>query len=192
MDIRTDRTGLLVEQLLESMEFSRDRASDLTDTEYLWEPVAGMWSIRPRHEVTTSRSYGPGEWQLEHEPIDPFAPGPPTTIAWRLNHLLSGVAGRWEWTFGSRRIDPGDLVDFSPVAQTTLAALWSEVEKWATAVDGLTADQLDERGFGQYPWGLDPELPFIGIVRWVNREFIHHMAEVALLRDLHRVGYAMP
>jgi hypothetical protein len=27
-------------------------------------------------------------------------------------------------------------------------------------------------------------LPFIAIVWWTNREFIHHSAEIALLRDL--------
>ena len=36
-----------------------------------------------------------------------------------------------------------------------------------------------------YPYGLDPEIPFIGIIRWTNRELIHHLAEVALLRDLY-------
>ena len=40
-------------------------------------------------------------------------------------------------------------------------------------------------GYGAYPYGLDPQLPFIGVVRWTNRELIHHLAEVALLRDLY-------
>lgn len=185
MEIRTDRVGLLTEQLRESMHFSQMRLDGLTDAEYLWEPVSGMWSIRPRGETTTSAAFGPGAWQLESERLDPFAAGPPTTIAWRLNHLLSGVAGRWEWTFGNRATSPADVVDFSPDATETLTALWSIVDRWATDIEGLDDDALDEPGYGQYPWGLDPELPFIGIVRWVNREFIHHLAEVALLRDLY-------
>jgi hypothetical protein len=57
-------------------------------------------------------------------------------------------------------------------------------------LEGLTDEQLDQPGFGQYPWGLDPELPFIGIVWWTNRELIHHLAECALLRDLWRAGAA--
>jgi hypothetical protein len=46
--------------------------------------------------------------------INPFAAGPLTTIAWRIGHLTSGFAGRWEWTFGGRTIDPKLMVDFSP------------------------------------------------------------------------------
>ena len=52
----------------------------------------------------------------------------------------------------------------------------------------MTDEQLDTPGFGQYPWGLDPEIPFAGIVWWTNRELIHHLAECALLRDLWRPG----
>jgi hypothetical protein len=43
-------------------------------------------------------------------------------------------------------------------------------------------------GYGQFPFGLDPQLPFIGIVWWTNRELIHHLAEVALLRDLYQAN----
>jgi hypothetical protein len=39
--------------------------------------------------------------------------------------------------------------------------------------------------------GLDPQIPFIGIIRWTNRELIHHLAEVALLRDLYAASAAM-
>ena len=184
MEIRTDRVGLLTEQLRESMDFSRQRMDGLSDAEYLWEPVSGMWSIRRRDGAPTSGAFGPGAWQLDFERIDPFEAGPPTTIAWRLNHVLSGFAGRWEWTFGDRRTSPADVVDFSPDASHTLTALWTIVERWATDVEMLDDRALDEPGYGQYPWGLDPDLPFIGIVRWVNREFIHHLAEAALLRDL--------
>jgi hypothetical protein len=185
MEIRTDRVGVLIDPLEESLHLSRDRVADMSDDEYLWEPVPGMWSLRPTGATTTPNAYGGGEWKLDHNRIDPFAPGPLTTIAWRLNHLLSGITGRWEWTFGSRSIDPRQVVDFSPLAGVTLAALWSATERWTASIEKMTDEQLDVPGFGQYPLGLDPQLPFIGIVRWVNREFIHHMAEVAMLRDLY-------
>jgi hypothetical protein len=73
---------------------------------------------------------------------------------------------------------------------TMLERLWAEIDRWTTAVADLNDDQLDEIGFGQYPEGLDPYLPFIAIVRWMNRETIHHLAEVAVLRDLYAAhGY---
>ncbi len=185
MDIRTDRIGVLIEQLTDAAELSQCRCADMTDHEYLWEPVGGMWSIRPRDQTATSAAFGPGQWVLDREFVDPFAAGPLTTIAWRVSHLLHGFNGRYEWTFGSRQVDPASVVDFTPRAVDALELLWAEVARWVSGLETLTAEQLDQTGFGQYPWGLDSQLPFIGIVRWVNREFIHHMAEVALMRDLY-------
>lgn len=186
MEIRTDRVGLLVEQLTESSGLSRDRMIGITDDEFGWEPHGGMWSIRPEASVITADAYGPGEHLLDFDrATGPFDPGPLTTISWRVGHLVSAFAGRWEWTFGGRRTEPRDLVDFSPRAAVMLGRLWLEVDRWAASVESMTIEQLDVPGFGQYPHGLDPELPFIGIVRWMNREFIHHMAEAALLRDLY-------
>lgn len=186
MDIRTDRVGVLVDQLTQSAELSKGRLEGLSDTEYLWEPYEDMWSVRRAGEQRTPHAYGPGEWKLDLERGDPFAPGPLTTIAWRIGHVTSMFAGRWEWTFGTRSIDPDGTVDFSPVADVALERLWHEVERWVVSTEGLTDEQLDVPGFGAYPQGLDPQIPFIGILWWVNREFIHHLAEVALLRDLYR------
>jgi hypothetical protein len=115
------------------------------------------------------------------------APEPPplTTIAWRLGHLTSGLAGRWEYTFGERSADPNSLVDFSEDAAHALADLSEWVQRWREGLLTLTDKQLEKPGFGQYPWGLDPHIPFLGIIWWENRELIHHLAEAALLRDLY-------
>jgi hypothetical protein len=190
MELRTDRVGLLLDQLATSSEFARARLEGLTDEEYLWEPVPGAWSVRRRHEATTPKAYGPGEWVLDFDSPEPD-PAPVTTIAWRLGHLVSGFAGRWEWTFGGRRQEPKTLVDFAPSASAAQAQLWAVVDRWREAVAAMTDEQLDTPGFGQYPYGLDPELPFVGIVWWTNRELIHHLAEVALLRDLWRARFGV-
>jgi hypothetical protein len=145
-----------------------------------------MWSIRRRGDVTTPNAYGAGSWAIDLDTsIEPFAPGPLTTIAWRIGHLISGFAGRWEWTFGDRVTDPKVLVEFTPDPDLALSELWRWVDRWAASVESMTDEQLDIPGFGTYPYGLDPQIPFIGIVRWVNREFIHHLAEVALMRDFY-------
>lgn len=186
MEIRTDRVGLLVEQLTDGVMFSRDRIEGTTDAEFAWEPVDGCWSIRARGAAATPDAFGPGEFVLDaDDAVDPFAAGPVSTIAWRIGHLVSAYAGRYEWTFGDRTTHPNELVDFTLDAQQMLGRLWSEIDRWVAAIEAMTPEQLDVPGFGQYPQGMDPELPFIGIIRWMNRETIHHLAEVALLRDLY-------
>jgi hypothetical protein len=192
VEIRTDRVGVLVDQLTDSKNLSAERLAGLTDDEYLWEPYPGMWSIRRRGEAHTPDAFGPGDWVLDHDrSINPFAAAPLTTIAWRLGHLASGFAGRWEWSFGERRIEPKSIVEFTPDPDVALDGLWSSIDRWAESLESLTDEQLDVAGFGAYPLGLDPQIPFIGIIRWTNRELIHHLAEVALLRDLYAASAAM-
>ena len=111
---------------------------------------------------------------------------PVTTIAWRLSHLHYGFAGQWEWTFGERRRDPKQLIDFTPDAGLSLDRFWKTIDRWRADVGTLTEPQLDTIGLSQYPYGSDPDEPFISVLWGTNLEFIHHMSEIALLRDLWR------
>jgi hypothetical protein len=203
---RTDRLGVLLDQF----DFAREAAQarlgglaspaslpkgaplpprtgdgPLTDEEYLWEPAPGAWSIRRRGEAMSPRPFGPGEWQLDRATGDPD-PTPATTIAWRLGHLHSCFAGDWEWTCGGRRQPPDQLVDFSPSATVALERFWATLDRWRDSVAAVTDEQLDTIGFDQYPWSDAAEMPFITVLWAANFEFIHHMAEIALLRDLYR------
>lgn len=183
--VRTDRIGLLLDQLTDAVTLSRARIDGITDAELCWEPSPDVWSIRRRGLATSPHAFGPGDHVLDRDDgLDPFAGGPLTTAVWRIGHLVSCYAGRWEWTFGDRVTPPDDLVDFRPDT-TMLDRLWIEIDRWATATEGLDDGHLDEVGYSQYPDGMDRDLPFITIVRWMNRETIHHLAEVALLRDLY-------
>jgi hypothetical protein len=184
----TSRLGLLLDQLDHAHRSAQQRFAGLTDEEYLWEPVPGCWSVRRRGESPAPDAFGPGAWLLDFDRRPPQPP-PFTTIAWRLGHITSGLAGRWEWTFGGRAADPAALVDFPPTADAALQAYEDWIGRWEAGVRSLTDDQLDQVGFGQYPWGLDPTVPFISIVWWVNQELIHHQAEIALLRDLWRAEH---
>jgi DinB superfamily len=184
MEMRTDRVGLLLDQHESSVGISRDRLAGLTDEEYFWEPVPDCWSVRRRGETRSPDAFGPGDWLLDWDRGRP-QPEPFTTIAWRLGHLISMYVDRWEWTFGSRSIDPEVATDFTPSADKALAALWEHADRFAASVAEMTDEQLDIPGYGQFPYGLDPQLPFVSIVWWMNRELIHHTAEVALLRDLY-------
>ncbi|MFG2591009.1 DinB family protein [Streptomyces sp. NPDC048438] len=232
---RTDRLGLLLTQFDQAREMAQVRLTGLGDEEYLWEPVAGCWSVRPRGEARTPRAYGPGEWVLdkgapdipanEYAEVARQAAGgmtvsriaddwsvsverveqvlahtgapepdetPVTTIAWRLGHLHSCLAGQWEWTFGERRKEPKRLVDFTPSAGLALERFWALIDRWRESVAALTDEQLDTVGLSQYPYGSDPDDPFVSVLAGANLEFIHHMAEIAVLRDLHRARFTRP
>jgi hypothetical protein len=231
--VRTDRLGVVLEQFDQAREMAQVRLGGLTDAEYLWEPVAGCWSIRPRGEARTPRAFGPGAWVLdlgapeipasEYAEVGRQAAGgmsvekiakdwsvsvervrevlahtgptepdrtPVTTIAWRLGHLHSNFAGEWEWTFGERRREPKELVDFSPVADVAVERLWAMIDRWRESVGSVTEEQLDTVGFSQYPYGSDPDDAYISVLAGASLELIHHMAEIALLRDLWRAGFA--
>ncbi|WP_329014283.1 DinB family protein [Streptomyces sp. NBC_00690] len=231
--IRTDRLGLLLDQFDQARAMAEVRLRGLTDEEYLWEPVAGCWSIRRRDEAVTPRAYGPGDWVLdkgaadipanEYAEVARQAAGgmtiakiaedwsvsverveqvlahtgepapdevPVTTIAWRLGHLHSCLAGQWEWTFGGRRLEPNLLVDFTPSADLALKRFWALIDRWREGIDAVTEEQLDTVGYSQYPYGSDADDPFIAVLAGANLEFIHHMAEIALLRDLRRARFA--
>ena len=186
MQMRTDRVGLLLDQLETSLGLTRERLAGLTDAEFGWEPVEGCWSVRPAAQARGHRPYGAGDWRLDFgRSPDDTGPEPLTTIAWRVGHLVAMFRDRWEWTFGSRSVAPEVNTAFTPVAADALAGLWASARRWADGVGGLTDEQLDTVGFGQYPHGLDPQLPIVSIVWWLNREFVHHAAEAALLRDLY-------
>ena len=207
---RTDRLGVLLEQFDLTYQIARARLDGLVspasldkgaplaprqgdgplaDEEYLWEPVPGAWSLRRRGQAASQRPSGPGEWQLDDAVGDPD-PTPVTTIAWRLGHLHLGFAGYWEWTFGERRRSPAELVDFSPSAAQALERFWAAADRWRASLAAVTPEQLDTVGFCQNPNSSAPEEPFITVVAAVNLEFIHHMAEIALLRDLYRTRSA--
>lgn len=152
--------------LLAQFDFARGRQSDrlagLTDEEYFWEPAPGCWSVRRRAERRTPLSVGGGEWVLERERGDP-QPAPFTTTAWRVAHLAFFVALRADDTVGTAA--PG-LEDYLMPASADA--------------------HLDRVGRSSMPWGLDPTLPFLDIVWWVNREAPRYGREIALLRDLYR------
>jgi hypothetical protein len=182
MDI--DWNAQLVDQLdWHWHEHLRPRMESLTDTEYRWEPVPGMWSVRPRGESTAPIAAGSGDFVMEYADPDPD-PVPVTTIAWRIGHLLVGVFGmRVASHFGGKPVDyesyeyPGD-------AATALARLDDIYAQWNAGARGLGAEGLRQPcGPAEGPF---TEAPMAALVLHINREAMHHSAEIALLRDLYR------
>ncbi|WP_371656435.1 MULTISPECIES: DinB family protein [unclassified Streptomyces] len=153
----------------EYAEVARQAADGMTVAK-----IADDWSVSvERVEQILAHT---GEPEPDQTPI--------TTIAWRLAHLHFHFAGAWEWTFGERRQEPKLLVDFTPSAAVAQERFWALIDRWRDSVATLTDEQLDTVGFSQYPYSNDSEYPYVGVLASANLEFIHHMAEIALLRDL--------
>jgi len=164
----------------------RPRLNGLTDEEYRWEPVPGAWNVRPRGTSTAPLAIGAGDFTIDFARPEPDPP-PVTTIAWRLGHITVGVLGmRAASHFGGPPFDyatyryPGD-------AASALDQLDAAYASWMAGVRGLGPDRLARPiGPAEGPWA---EHSMAELVLHINRETIHHGAEIALLRDLYRWRY---
>jgi hypothetical protein len=111
------------------------------------------------------------------------SPAPVTTIAWRLAHMITGV-------FGSRVGDhfggpPVDYYTFhyAGTAAQALAQLDEVYAAWLAGVKSLGDGGLARPcGPAEGPFA---ECPMARLALHVNREALHHGAEIALLRDLY-------
>jgi DinB superfamily len=164
----------------------RPRLTGLTDEEYRWEPVAGAWNVRPRGTSTAPLAVGAGDFTIDFARPEPDPP-PVTTIAWRLGHITVGVLGmRATSHFGGPPFDyasyryPGD-------AASAMDQLDAAYATWMAGVRGLSpAGMARPVGSAEGPWA---EHSMAELVLHINRETIHHGAEIALLRDLYRWRY---
>jgi hypothetical protein len=197
--------------LLAQFDFARQRLSDrmggptmdsgdgsfvdvvpMTDDEYLWEPVSGCWSVRPRAAGPGSRATvlaGAGDWGRDAAPYPHPSPPPFTTIAWRLSHLSEMLTLRADYTNGSHTLSREAYRSSGDVAEG-VAAFDHAGLAWRAALLSCDDTALDTVGYCSYPNGSDPEDRFIDVAWWVNQEVLHHGAEIALLRDLYRARQA--
>ncbi|MFF7631533.1 DinB family protein [Kitasatospora sp. NPDC008050] len=193
--------------LLEEFDFARERLGGrlagptvnsgngvdvpvtvMTDEEYFWEPVPNCWSVRRRADgpgASAALLLGTGDWGRDSAPSPHPVPPPFTTIAWRLNHLTEMLTLRADHTAGTHRLTNAGFRAAADAAGA-IAAFDTGATAWRAAVAGADDAALDTVGRCSYPHGGDPEEAFIDVVWWVNQELLHHGAEIALLRDLHR------
>lgn len=147
----------------------RPRLTGLSDDEYFWEPVAGCWTVHRNGAIDFA--------------YPPPQPEPFTTIAWRLAHVIVGVlAMRNHSHFGG---PPAEYQtwNYATDADTALAQLDDAYRGWITGVRQLTEDDLRRPcGPAEGPWA---EHSMSELVLHINREVIHHGAEIACIRDLY-------
>lgn len=158
------------------------RLEGLTDEEYLWEPTPDAWSIRPRGTCSSPAPIGSGAWQRDDAADEPD-PAPVTTIAWRIAHLtVECLAMRTAMHFAGSPAHY-DSWPYTGSAEAALAALDTAYDSWTSGVASLGEAGLARPiGPGE---GLWAEAPFADLVLHLNRELIHHGAEICLLRDLY-------
>jgi DinB superfamily len=117
-------------------------------------------------------------------------PPPVTTIAWRLAHIIVGcfVMRLDNEYFGGPRTYQGsyragyDAFTYAATAEEALAQLDTWYARWSAAVR-----KIGEEGLAQ-PCEFADE-PLSTLILHINREVIHHGAEIALLRDLYRAKF---
>ncbi len=177
----TDVKRELVDLSDEVWRRTRARLVGLSDEEYFWEPTAGCWTVRQRADGTWM-----ADWPLPRPDPEPF-----TTIAWRLWHLtdMYGENRAPEWLdvpAQGHPIGADDPAGAPPSTAVAAVALLERAhERWDAHLALVTEDRLAE------PVGpvAGPQYAVRTRAAYVLHmldEFIHHGAEIALLRDLWR------
>jgi hypothetical protein len=179
---------LLIGQLEFYWDFHlRPRLEGLTDEEYQWAPAEPSWSVYPDENGTVI---------IDQEWPEP-SPPPITTIGWRLVHIGVGCFATRASTFFGDGSVPADADMFDPrhvpsdlpgTADAGLAFLDHWYGRWHDSITGLDDVELS-KPLG--PKGNQfAEDSMLGLITHINREVMHHGAEICLLRDLYRAGVA--
>ena len=158
-----------------------NRLSGLGDDEYFWEPVPGCWTIRDL-----------GDGRFHADGVQP-APQPPpfTTIAWRLAHLTACYGADRNGTFLHVELEPAVLATDGTRPATASAALDLLARahaRWRAHLTSVPAEAMAGR-LGPVA-GHFAEGTLAGFVLHMLDEFVHHGAELALLRDLYAATIA--
>jgi len=160
----------------------RPRLEGLTDEEYRWEPVPECWNIRRRGTGTAPVQAGSGAVTIDFAFPEPD-PAPVTTIAWRLGHVIVGVLAMRNSTHFGREDTDYESFAYAGTAAEALRQLDQEYATWMRGLSALSDEDLAAPCGEDSPYGQEP---MSTLVLHINRELIHHGAEVALLRDLYR------
>jgi hypothetical protein len=183
-----DWNARLREQLdVHVRQMLRPRLEGLTDEEYLWEPVSDCWSIRPRAEARSSHATGGGAMVMDYAWPEPVPP-PLTTIAWRIAHItVACLAMRTASHFGGPPASY-ETWEYAAGAGEALAELDAAYDRWSAGVESLGDEGLTRPcGPAEGPFAA---APLADLVLHINREMIHHGAEICLLRDLYRARFS--
>jgi len=167
------------QDLLDLSDFAygrlRGRLDGLTTEEYLWEPVAGCWSVRPGPDGVM-RADG------AHEHPDP---APFTTIAWRMSHIVDVLAGDRNATWiGVEPIGTFEADAIPATADDAVARLQQAYDRFRNHVAAVDSATLTDPMGGIAKMFADSTRA--AFILHELDELIHHGSEVAVVRDLYR------
>ena len=149
--------------------------SELTSDDFLWEPTALTWSVRPDDA---------GVWHPDWADTEPD-PMPVPTIGWLSWHIIwwwSTAVDHLSGTTPPQRVDvdwPGDGV-------ATVALLRDLAARWRAILTELTADRL--AGSSAFPWAAEAGRTIAHTALWVNVELTKNIAEIGQLRLMRAAG----
>jgi hypothetical protein len=173
-------TGLLDQLGFQWDGVLRPRLDALTDEAFHWEPVEGMWGVRRRAAARSALPQGAGDVVMDFA-LDPPSPTPLTTIAWRLGHIAVVYGERAANHFGDGGVTHG-TTDWPLDVAGMLALIDHWHDRWVAGVASLDAAGLARPcGPAEGPYAAEP---LANLVLHINREILHHGAEVALMMDL--------
>lgn len=167
-------------QLVDQLDFAWNyqflpRMEGLTDDEYFREPVPGCWNVYQGDD---------GQWTWPQRRFPEPDPPPFTTIAWRMSHITVEIFGeRASNHFGDGSYT-GETAIIPGSAAEAMVLLTEQYSAWRGGVIALGEEGLLQPcGPAEGPFA---EHPMAALVLHINREFLHHAAEIMLLRDLYR------
>jgi DinB superfamily/Ankyrin repeats (3 copies) len=157
------------------------RVDGMTDDEYFWEPAPGCWTIRQRSD---------GTWFADW-PLPRPDPEPCTTIAWRMWHLIDMYgedrAAKWlDVPAHGPPIGHDDPAGAPPVTATAARSLLAAAHDRWDAHLALTSDDRLTEPVGPVAGPEYADRTRAAYVLHMLDEFIHHGAEIAVLRDIWR------
>lgn len=149
---------------------TNNRLEGLTDDEYGWEPVHGCWTVGS--DGLGDDGLGDGD-------------APITTIGWRICHVSDAVGRSPMNGFLQPGCSPTGR-EFPSSAEGGLDYFRRSYREWRCILE-----MVDERAWLQ-PFGPAAG-PFadataLAVALHNADEFVHHTAEIALLRDLYKRG----
>ncbi|TFV60660.1 DinB family protein [Mycobacterium sp. PS03-16] len=144
--------------------------SALVEDDFLWEPAALVWTVRPD---------AAGVWRPDWADTEPD-PIPVPTIGWVTWHIT------WWWSVTVAYLEnrpPPERTDVTwPGGAAVVARIRALAREWRALIAGLTAADLALPS--AFPWGAETGRTVADTVLWLTVELTKNAAELGQLRML--------